>query len=132
MRIARNAFNKSQNQINIQCGVLVREAKRVQSLFSKEFLALVVNACIAKAGKKIKGSFRAWQNSNHARMKKTSQMSCVCRWILHEHNWVKYFLKKTCFENIFMLKWINEFRLYESSQFFSLIRYSKSLSFWSR
>ena len=77
--VTRNAFNKSQNQINIQCGVLVREAKRVQSLFSKEFLALVVNACIAKAGKKVKGSFRAWQNSNHARMKKTSQMSCVCR-----------------------------------------------------
>ena len=56
--VTRNAFNKSQNQINIQCGVLeVREAKRVQSLFSKEFLALVVNACIAKAGKKSKVLF---------------------------------------------------------------------------
>ena len=85
--VTRNAFNKSQNQINIQCGVLVREAKQVQSLFSKEFLALVVNACIAKAGKKVKGSFRAWQNSNHARMKKTSQMSCVCRSYTNTLGW---------------------------------------------
>ena len=78
--------------------MLVREAKRVQSLFSKEFLALVVNACIAKAGKKVKGSFRAWQNSNHVRSNEKDLTNVMCLQILHEHKWVKYFLKKHTLE----------------------------------
>ena len=91
--------------------MLVREAKRVQSLFSKEFLALVVNACIAKAGKKVKGSFRAWQNSNHVRSNEKDLTNVMCLQILHQHNWVKYFLKKHA------LKYFHteEFRIWESS-----------------
>ena len=127
MRTARNAFNKSQNQINIQCGVLVREAKRVQSLFSKEFLALVVNACIGR--KKVKGSFRAWQNSNHARMKKTSQMSCVCRSYTNTIGWffIDFLKKLTYIFSCYLNRSPNEFRIYDSFNRLGII----SL-FWSR
>ena len=84
--VTRNAFNKSQNQINIQCGVLVvREAKRVQSLFSKEFLALVVNACIAKAGKKSQRFFSGLAKFQ-SRSNEKDLTNVMCLQILHEHN----------------------------------------------
>ena len=102
--VTRNAFNKSQNQINIQCGVLVREAKRVQSLFSKEFLALVVNACIAKAGKKNQRFFSGLAKfQSRSNEKDLTNVMCL-QMDLTRTQLGEFFFEKTCFKNISMLK----------------------------
>ena len=48
----------------------------------------------SKGRKKVKGSFRAWQNSNHVRSNEKDLTNVMCLQILHEHNWVKYFLNR--------------------------------------
>ena len=50
--VPRNAFNKSQNQINIQCGVLVREAKRVQKSVFKRIFGIGCERLHSKGRKK--------------------------------------------------------------------------------